>query len=102
MEEQNNNTENQIPETSRQDSQMHSNEPKSVGSIIGAIIIIIVIIIGGFYFWGQKLDQKQTVDEEILTEEVISETADIEADLEALSTDDLDAELESIDLELEL
>ena len=106
MEDQNNNImENQISETSEQPvqkSSMSTSEPKSTGSIIGAIIIIIVLIIGGLYFWGQELDQKQTIDKEILTEEIVPETTDIEADLDALNTEELDVELESIDLELSI
>ena len=110
MEEQNNNIENQtqetpetiVPEQPPQETPVVSSEsePKSTGSIVGAIIIIIIIILGGFYLWSQKSNQ-QAIETE-LTEEIVPETADIEADLEALDTIELDMELENIDIELGL
>ena len=31
-------------------------------SIIGGIIIVIIIILGGFYFWGQKIDNELQIE----------------------------------------
>ena len=89
-------------------------EPKSsVGPIVGIVIIIIVLVIGGLYFWGQKLSTDDP-DPEFSTSdsqtEELADTSDsdavddIDADLDAVGDEDLDAldaELGDIDAELE-
>jgi len=92
MDNQNVNTEENAP---------MNDSPKSLGSIIGAIIIVIIIILGGFYFWGNKLNEENPEN----TSEVATtsdEVIDIEADLDTINTDELDVELDNIDAELGL
>lgn len=86
------------PEQTTESMPTTEGEQKPIGSIVGIIIIIVIIIIGGLYFWRQKVVVDE-VDVQ-LTEDVVSETADIEADLQGLDTASLDAELENIDTEL--
>lgn len=88
---------------------------KSFGPLFGIIIIIVLLLLAGFYFWGQYLgnqeieptitaDEIMTADDPVLdeleTQSASDEIADIEADLDAGDLDALDAELESIDAEL--
>jgi hypothetical protein len=114
MEEQNMNNQNPSHmENMSNDNMMPEEDKKQTGSLIGIIIIILIIVIGGFYFWGQKLDEvsiEPTAEEILAEEDVLSEAletqgtsdelTDIEADLESTNLDDLDAELSDIDLEL--
>jgi uncharacterized protein HemX len=91
---------------------------KSIGPIIGIAIIVVIIIFGGLYYWGGKINkqelrsaQENTTAEEILSQEDASleslqvqstsdEIADIEADLDMTDLENLDAELDNIDIEL--
>jgi len=62
------------------------------GPLIGAIVILAVIILGGLYFWGQRAGNDAVIDE-TSTESGSDETAAIEADLDAIDIESLDAEL---------
>lgn len=64
----------------------------SSGPIIGAIVILAVIILGGLYFWGQRAGDGAMIDE-TNTQSGSDETAAIEADLDAIDIENLDAEL---------
>lgn len=68
----------------------------SAGPIIGAIIILAVVIFGALYFMGEQGDRALNSQvESIETQSDSDELADIEADLEATETNNLDAELNS-------
>ncbi len=90
-----------------------NNEKKPVGPIIGIIIIVLVLTLGGFYFYGNQLNEKNgnVTPEEILNApdaSVVSleqqspsdEISDIEADLNATDLNDLDKELQDIENQL--
>lgn len=91
-----------------------TSEESSMGPIIGAIIIVLILIIGGLYFWGQNLvqnedvaddDMEELLDEDEVTEELQEQSSsdevdDIEADLEASSYEEIDADLANIEEEL--
>jgi len=62
------------------------------GPLIGAIVILAVIILGGLYFWGQRAGNDAVIDE-TSTGSGSDETAAIEADLDAIDIESLDAEL---------
>ena len=64
----------------------------SSGPLIGAIVILAVIILGGLYFWGQRAANDAVIDE-TSTESGSDETAAIEADLDTIDIESLDAEL---------
>jgi|ETNmetMinimDraft_33_1059910.scaffolds.fasta_scaffold03614_4 uncharacterized protein HemX len=84
------------------------------GPIIGSIVIIIVLVLGGLYFIGKKGDDEglsnpsteeiQNAPDEILgtlQEQGISDAVEeIEEDLDATILDDLDAEFQNIEVEL--
>ena len=84
------------------------------GPVIGSIIVIIVLVLGGLYFIGQKVSKDGIFEpspEEILNEsDLILETLEnqgtsdevsaIEEDLNATILEDLDAELQNIESEL--
>jgi len=84
------------------------------GPIAGSIVVIIVLVLGGLYFIGKKVNDEgllgPTTEEiqrapdetlEMLQEQGTSdEVSAIEEDLDATILDDLDAELESIETEL--
>jgi uncharacterized protein HemX len=76
-----------------------------IGPMIGSIIVIIIIIVGGIYFWSQQVEDKKTdmKNNTPQTEEIdpIKEAEEIEAELDDLGLEDLDAELDAIDAEFE-
>lgn len=106
----------QSPQTPAQESTQVPEESSSLGPIIGTIIIIAVIVIGGLYLYGKQVakeEQSGLTPEEILSAEdpalsslkeqgTSDEVADIEADLESSELDNLDAELNSLDLEFDI
>lgn len=102
---------------------------KSYGPIIGIVIIVVLIIVAGFYFWGKNLEDKYVTKDasieatENVTKAIENATADtsitetepenigvtvsesdtiedLESELNSTIIDELDAELESIDAEL--
>jgi cytoskeletal protein RodZ len=106
-----NNTEERIPESSAAQDQPSKEKPW--GSIVGIIIVVALIILGGWYVWESQLSGQpanenpessataedpvvQTLEEQGTSDELGS----IEQDLEASSFNELDADLESIEQEL--
>ena len=63
-------------------------EKKSNGALIGSIIIIIILIIGGIYLW--KTGKKAPLDTNMENSE---ESLDLEADLNSIDLESLDAEI---------
>ncbi len=84
---------------------MPMGEPKKsgAGALIGSIIIILILVLGALYFWGGKL---QTNDQEFNFDEssaavngatsTSDEVSDIEADLNAGGTLNLDEDLNAL------
>jgi len=91
-----------------------------IGPILGVLIVVLVLILGGLYLWGGTIsdteemvepgpienNEPETVrakaDEQILnTTSPSDEIGAIEADLESTNLDELDAELDEIERELE-
>jgi len=64
----------------------------SSGPLIGAIVILAVIILGGLYFWSQRAGNDAMING-TSTESGSDETAAIEADLDTIDIENLDAEL---------
>lgn len=66
------------------------------GPIIGAIVILAIIILGGLYFWNQRVGEGVPTNETIENINMQSDSdaaAAIEADLDAIDIENLDAEL---------
>lgn len=83
---------------------------KKTGPTIGLVIVVIIIISGGLYFWN-KQTKTSDINETVLTEQeammikkqgTSDEVNDIETDLGATNLDNLDEELNSIDVELQV
>lgn len=72
----------------------------SVGPIIGSVIIILLIIMGGLYFWGSVI-QKQRAEAELRKQARVEDISVIEKDLNETNIDALDADLMSIEAELD-
>ena len=82
---------------------------KPMGPIIGSIIIVLLIVLGGLYFWGERLNREEMLNQQTAPDAVVDDlktqgTSDkvssIEADVSATNLDDLDAGLKDIDAEL--
>jgi len=102
----NNNTAPQTPEMS-----MPAEEAKSsVGPVVGTVIIVIILIVGALYFWKnsdvlQNKDQatnqtEDTVVADLSNVQSSDEISAIEEDLSNTGLEDIDAELSSIEVEL--
>ncbi|HEY4487109.1 MAG TPA: hypothetical protein VJB70_05295 [Candidatus Paceibacterota bacterium] len=92
---------------------MQENNQNSIGPIAGVVLVIAILAIGGFYFFGKELSQRTEAPsaEEILsapdqalqnlqTQGTSDEVTAIEADLTSTNLENLDAELNTIETEL--
>ena len=90
---------------------LQGNAPQqsSSGPLVGVAIIIIVLIVGGIYFWSTAVDRdKETrqlptiqsggetdaIVNQLNTQGISDEVADIEADLNLTDLENLDSELD--------
>ncbi|MAG12540.1 hypothetical protein CL630_01880 [bacterium] len=104
-----------VPQTETQDTVPGQKKVSAqTGPIIGSIVIIIVLVLGGLYFIGEKVNDEglfepsmeeiQKAPDEILgtlQEQGASDAVEeIEEDLDATILDNLDAELQNIEVEL--
>lgn len=85
---------------------LQENQHSGTGSLVGAIIIILLLAFGAFYFWGAKLNtgsnnppplilgDEAASDESsgLPLQQTSDETAAIEADLQAMNIDALNAQ----------
>lgn len=79
---------------------MNRGSDSSVGPVIGVIIILAVIVLGGLYFWGQRADKEDALEDntaaeldEIGSQSSSDNASSIEADLNSTQIENLDAEL---------
>lgn len=94
---------------SRTETENPIKKDSGVGPIIGSVIIIILIILGGLYFWSYTINKQksETPSQEQKVEQVNSfeiadpELAQINNELNATSTDNIDTELNQIDAEID-
>ena len=84
---------------------------KPAGPFVGIIIIVLVLVLGGLYFWSKQVPQEVPSAETILNapDEILNSlevlgTSDefdvIESDLNATELENLDAEVQDIESEL--
>lgn len=76
----------------------------SWGTVIGAIVIIALIIVGAFYFWGMRVSEQRlntSAIEALETQSDSTQAEAIQADLDAQSPDEFDAELDQAFAELD-
>ena len=103
----NNQMSNQVPASGEAPLQKRSS---GTGSLVGAVIIILLLAFGALYFWGAKLNDGNSNPPPLIlgNEPVADETSDtsaglppmgssdeaaaIEADIEAMNFDQLDAQ----------
>ena len=75
---------------------VQTNPTSSNGPVVGVIIVIIVLLVGAFYFLGQLRAPLMNNETATTTDDMATTTDDInslEADLNAETFDELDAEL---------
>lgn len=74
----------------------------SVGPVIGSLIIIVVLVLGGIYFLGSKMQSEIPAPVEQSQEAAVGEeTAAIDAELDAMGTEDMDRESAAIEAALQ-
>lgn len=74
-------------------------QDSGIGAIAGSVIVVLVIIAGAFYLLDTIRTQKQSqqpVTETSTTQDATS-TADLEAELESINVEDIDTELADIE-----
>jgi len=71
-------------------------QQKSNGALIGAFIIIIILILGGIYFWNANIknlkDEPPVIDTQVNEADPYN-TADLEAGIDSIDLEGLDAEI---------
>jgi hypothetical protein len=79
-----------------------------MGPIIGSIIIIVLLALGGLYFWSKELQKEKPAEVEqnpalqgTTTLNSSDEVSSIEADIESTNFNDIDADLKSLETELQ-
>lgn len=71
------------------------------GAIIGVIIIVIVLILGGLYFWGAQLYKGSLAPENEPAVPSSDSATALEAELNALATEDSSNDLNAAERELQ-
>lgn len=108
-ENQTNDNENEVTQNTMttEDQVSHeSEEEKSVGGMIGAVIVVVLIVIGGLYLLEQKsVEQNAALSaEQILAEpDIVTETLEAQGtsdEIDAIEADVTATDLEGLDLEL--
>ncbi|TSC62855.1 MAG: hypothetical protein G01um101448_736 [Parcubacteria group bacterium Gr01-1014_48] len=87
-----------------------------IGAVIGIIIIIVVLALGGLYVWGARLNKvtepngetaedimnsSDPTTDNLTTQGTSDDLSAIEDDLDTTSLDQLDAEMNSINAEVQ-
>ncbi len=76
----------------------------STGPVIVLVLIVALIVAGAFYTWQNRMSaptNEQAIVESFETQDDSTEPSSIEADLEAQSSDEFDAELDKAFTELD-
>ncbi|HEY4494718.1 MAG TPA: hypothetical protein VJC02_01285 [Candidatus Paceibacterota bacterium] len=94
-------TNNQIPNETINSVPPTPQQEKKVGPIVGALIIILVLIIAGLYFFGQKLNTQNPVEEASTESAVITDESEaLTATATASQSDDITTLEADLDNEL--
>jgi uncharacterized protein HemX len=89
------NTQNQTMET------LKIRKEGSVGALIGSIIVILIILAGGVYFMDSLRNRMIEESEMPAEENATTSEATINAELDAIDLEELDAELAEIEAEID-
>jgi len=81
------------PQTPKKDSK--------IGPIAGIVIVVIVLVIGALYFWGQRLNREELLNNDpivknLQTQNTSDELSAIEDDLSATALDGIGTDLDGI------
>lgn len=80
-------------------------KPSSFGGTIAIVLILVLVVVGALYLWGERIAKAPASPEEqieTLQEQSSStEPAAIQADLEAQSPEDFEAELDAAFTEID-
>jgi hypothetical protein len=85
------------PETNNEQIIIQKPKGGRVGPVIGSVIVIILIILGGAYYlktFKTNIEGKKNVAPE-------NSLSDVEQEIENINTDDIEADLNQIDVEIE-
>lgn len=72
--------------------------------VLGLILVIALVVVGAFYFWGKRVSETEMnarAIEALQDQSDSTEAEAIQADLEAQSPDEFDAELDQAFAELD-
>lgn len=86
--------------TQNQAGQKPVRKEGSVGATVGSVIVILIILAGGLYFMD-SLREKIEDDENPSSETATTSINQIDAELDAMEIEQLDAEMVEIEAEIE-
>lgn len=71
----------------------------SMGGMLAIVLILIIIVVGALYFWGQRIAESPNTGKdavgELETQSSSTEPSAIEADLEAETPEEFNADIDS-------
>ncbi len=72
-------------------------EPKgSMGPLVGSIIVIVILVIGAIYFWGEKLNTQEPI-QETPAAPALSQSDDVDSlETDLQNTPDVQADIENL------
>lgn len=86
--------------TQNQEEQKPIRKEGSVGAMIGSVIVILIILAGGVYFMNSLREKIE--DDEIPKQEMATTSlSEINAELDAIELEELDAEIAEIQAEID-
>ncbi len=63
------------------------------GALIGSMIIVVILVIGGIYFWKVSMEERATELENNTSDSGVESSSEMEAELDSIDLESLDSEI---------